>query len=345
MYSFKNDYSEGAHPKILKALVDTNLEQVEGYGEDVYSLKAVQYIKKHIGRDDVDVHLLSGGTQTNLTVISAFLRPHEAAVAASTGHILVHETGAIEATGHKIISMPSKDGKLTPAHIKAALDAHTDEHMVKPKLVYISNSTEIGSIYYKKELEDISSFCRDNSLILFMDGARLGSALASNENDLKLSDLAELLDAFYIGGTKNGALLGEALVICNNSLKADFRFHMKQKGALLAKGRLIGIQFLELFKDDLYFKAAEHANRMASYLSEGLSGEGFGFLTHSPSNQIFPILPNTIIDELLKHYAFYVWDKVDENNSAIRLVTSWATEENAVSSFIMDLKRIQNKHK
>ncbi|MGE5654253.1 MAG: threonine aldolase family protein, partial [Bacillota bacterium] len=241
MYSFKNDYSEGAHPRILNAMVATNFEQADGYGEDEYTLEAIELIRRRIGRKDLDIHLVSGGTQTNLIAISAFLRPHEAAIAANTGHILVHETGAIEATGHKILSQVVTDGKLTPAHIQAALDEHTDEHMVKPKLVYISNPTEIGTIYSKSELEAISELCKARNLILYVDGARLGSALSSKENDLELSDLARLVDAFYIGGTKSGALIGEALVICCDRLKEDFRFHLKQKGALLAKGRLLGL--------------------------------------------------------------------------------------------------------
>lgn len=340
MYSFKNDYSEGAHPEILKALIETNLEQTEGYGEDCFSLKAVELIKKKMGLCNVDVHLLTGGTQTNLTAISAFLRPHEAAIAAATGHILVHEAGAIEATGHKVISLETEDGKLNPSLVKSALDAHTDEHMVKPRLVYISNTTEIGSIYKKSELEDLSSFCRENNLILYMDGARLGSALTSPENDIELPDLGALVDAFYIGGTKNGALIGEALVICRDSLREDFRFHMKQKGALLAKGRLIGIQFLELFKDNLFFELAEHANNMAGLLVKEIENLGFGFLTHSPSNQIFPIFPNIMIEELQSKYSFYTWKTIDENNSAVRLVTSWATKKEAVEAFIRDMKRI-----
>jgi threonine aldolase len=344
MYSFKNDYSEGAHPRILNALIESNLEQVDGYGEDIYTQKAVELLKQKIGLSNIDIHLLSGGTQTNLTAISAFLRPHEAAIAASTGHILVHETGAIEATGHKVISLETADGKLNPSLIEAALKAHTDEHMVKPKLVYISNTTEIGSIYNKAELRQISKFCRENNLILFMDGARLGSALSSEENDLELSDLGALVDAFYIGGTKNGALIGEALVICRDSLKEDFRFHMKQKGALLAKGRLLGIQFLELFRDNLYFELAAHANNMANLLKEGISKEGFKFLTQSPSNQLFPILPDRLISELQKKYSFYVWEKIDEDSSSIRLVTSWATKEAAVTEFIEDMKNILNKY-
>ena len=338
MYSFKNDYSEGAHPRILNALNESNFEQAEGYGEDGYTQKAVELLKQRIGRNDIDIHLLSGGTQTNLIAISAFLRPHEAVIAANTGHILVHETGAVEATGHKIISIEVEDGKLNYLHIKAALDSHTDEHMVKPKLVYISNPTEIGTIYNKAELEQISRICKENNLFLFMDGARLGSALCSGENNLELSDLGRLVDAFYIGGTKSGALIGEALVICRDQLKEDFRFHMKQKGALLAKGRLLGIQFVELFRDNLYFDLARHANLMAGLLKDAISKAGFKFLVNSPSNQLFPILPNQLITELQKNYSFIVWSKVDATNFAIRLVTSWATKEDAVLAFIEDLK-------
>lgn len=341
MYSFKNDYSEGTHPRILNALMEANMEQMEGYGEDKYSIEAIRLIKERLGGKDVDVHFFPGGTQTNLTAISAFLRPHEAAIAANTGHILVHETGAIEATGHKVISIEVKDGKINPSQVKEAMDSHTDEHMVKPKLVYISNPTEIGSIYTKKELEALSNFCRDKGLFLYVDGARLGSALCSKENDINLDDLANLVDAFYIGGTKNGALLGEALVICKDSLKEDFRFHIKQKGALLAKGRILGIQFAELFKDNLFFDLAIHANNMAELLKEAVVQEGYAFLTHSPSNQIFPILPNSIIEELQEKYLFYVWQKIDDDNSAIRLVTSWATKEEAVKSFIEDLKGLK----
>ncbi len=340
MYSFKNDYSEGAHPRILNALIESNFEQEEGYGEDRYSLKAIEFLKQRIGRTNVDIHLIAGGTQTNLIAISAFLRPHEAAIAANTGHILTHETGAIEATGHKIISIEVEDGKLNPWHIKGVLEAHTDEHMVKPKLVYISNSTEIGSIYHRSELQQLSIFCQENNLILFMDGARLGSALCSEENDVKLSDLPSLVDAFYIGGTKNGALIGEALVICQESLKEDFRFHLKQKGALLAKGRLLGVQFLELFRDNLYFDLALHANKMAEILREEISEVKIKFLTYSPSNQIFPILPNSLISELQKKYSFHIWEKVDDDHSAIRLVTSWATKAEVVVGFIEDLKQL-----
>ncbi|WP_042355883.1 threonine aldolase family protein [Bacillus rubiinfantis] len=339
MYSFKTDYSEGAHPRILQALMNTNLEQDEGYGEDRFSNQARELIIEKLGQANVDIHLMVGGTQTNLTAISAFLRPHEAAIAAESGHIFTHETGAIEATGHKVLSVKTEDGKLTPSLIQTVLDYHSDEHMVKPKLVYISNSTEIGTIYLKKELIELSQFCREHQLILYMDGARLGSALCSQGNDLTLRDLPEMVDAFYIGGTKNGALLGEALVICQDSLKADFRFHIKQKGGLMAKGRLLGIQFLELFRDNLFFELAENANKMADWLRVELRKVNIQFLTASPSNQLFPILPNAVISELQKNYAFHIWEKVDSDHSAIRLVTSWATPKEAVEEFVQDVRK------
>ena len=338
MYSFKNDYSEGAHPRILKRLIETNLEQTGAYGEDCFTLEAISLLKQVI-RHDVDIHLLSGGTQTNLTALSAFMRPHEAAIAANTGHILVHETGAIEATGHKIISVEVSDGKLNPVHLQAVLDAHSDEHMVKPRLVYLSNSTEIGTIYTKTEMEQLSRFCKENKLILYVDGARIGSALCAKDSDLTLADLAALTDTFYIGGTKNGALIGEALVISSEALKEDFRYHMKQKGALLAKSRLLGIQFLELFRDGLYFELAGYANRMASLLRSAISQAGYNFLTQSPTNQIFPVLPNRVIAKLQEKYSFYIWSKIDEEHSSIRLVTSWATEEEAVLEFCNEIKK------
>lgn len=340
MYSFKNDYSEGAHPQILKALWESNLEQAPGYGEDQYTLEAAELIKEKIRRKDVDVHFLPGGTQTNLTAISAFLRPHQAAIAPWSGHILVHEAGAVEATGHKIVGVSGQEGKLRPADLGEVLQAHTDEHMVQPKLAFISNSTEIGSIYTKKELTALSSYCRARGLILYLDGARLGSALTSPFNDLTLSAIANLVDAFYIGGTKNGALLGEALVICRDSLKEDFRFHLKQKGALLAKGRLLGIQFRELFREDLFFQLARHANQMAAKIQEALQEAGCSFLLRSPSNQIFPVLPNKVIKKLHQDYSFHIWEAKDEHQSIVRLVTSWATTEEAVDAFIADLTRL-----
>ncbi|MDB8805927.1 MULTISPECIES: threonine aldolase family protein [unclassified Romboutsia] len=339
MYSLKNDYSEGAHPKILEAIVKTNLEQSEGYGKDTYCEKASELIKEKLKNDNVDIHFLCGGTQTNLTAISAFLRPYEAVISANTGHILVHETGAIESTGHKVISVDSTDGKLKKEDILSVLKEHTDEHMVKPKLVYISNSTEIGTIYTKSELEELSYVCRKNNLLLYMDGARLGSALCVKENDLTLSEISYLTDAFYIGGTKNGALFGEALVICKDSLKEEFRFNIKQKGAMMAKSRLLGIQFLELFKDDLFFEIGKHENDMADILKKEISELGYKFLVDSPSNQLFPIFKNEIIEKLEEDYSFSLWSGIDENSSCIRLVTSWATQKENVIKFIEDLKK------
>ena len=336
-YSFKDDYSEGAHPKILEALSRTNLLQEVGYGEDNYCKEAIKLMRQKIQNPKADIHFVSGGTQANLIVISSILKAYESVIAANTGHIAVREAGAIEATGHKINIIETKDGKLKPQDIKSVLDFHTNEHMVKPKVVFISNSTEIGSIYSKRELQGLSKFCKQHSLFLYLDGARLGSALTSKQNDLALSDISKLVDIFYIGGTKNGALLGEAIIINHDEFKENFRFHLKQKGALLTKGRILGIQFLELFKNDLFFELGKHANSMASKLASGIKKSGYKFLTDPVSNQIFPIFPNKLIQKLNKKYEFYVWKKIDDKNSAIRLVTSWATKKEFVRQFIEDL--------
>ena len=335
-YSFKNDYSEGAHPAILQRLIDTNLEQTIGYGEDEFCNEAREFIKKRLKKDSA-IHFVSGGTQANLIVISSILKPHESVVAAESGHIAVHETGAIEATGHKINTIATDNGKITPEQISIILATHTDEHMVKPKLVYISNSTEVGSVYSKKELQKLYHFCQENNLYLFVDGARLASALTSSKCDLSLEDMANFADVFYIGGTKNGALLGEAIVINNLKLDEDFRYHIKQKGGMLAKGRLIGIQFSEMFRDDLFFEMGKHANQMAEKLANAISAKGHNFLTEPSSNQIFPILPNSIIEKLQQDFEFYIWQKIDEQNSAIRLVTSWTTPEEQVENFIKSI--------
>lgn len=338
MYSFKNDYSEGAHERILNALVESNFEQTDGYGEDYHTEKAVQILKDKIDNQNADIHLLVGGTQVNLTAISAFLRPHQAAIGADTSHINCHETGAIEATGHKVITMKTDDGKLTSSLIQKVVDAHQDEHMVQPKLVYISDSTELGTLYTKAELTDLHNCCKKNKLLLYLDGARLGAALTAEKNDLTLADIAKLVDAFYIGGTKNGALFGEALVICKDELKEDFRYFIKQKGGLLAKGRLLGIQFEELFKDDLYFELARHANNLAIILKNALIEKGYEFLCESYTNQQFPILPNEVVNKISEKYSFNVERVIDENNTVIRLVTSWATSEEKVLEFVEDLK-------
>ena len=338
MISFKNDYSEGAHLNILKALISTNEVQQIGYGDDDYCNNAKKLIKSYL-KNDSDIHFVSGGTQANLTIISSILRPHESVIAVSTGHIAVHETGAIEATGHKINTVETIDGKLRVNDIKNVLEYHEDEHMVKPKLVYISNTTEIGGVYTKKEITDIYNFCQQNNLYLHIDGARLGSALTSKNNDVTLSDLAKLCDVFYIGGTKNGALLGEAIVINNENLKNDFRFFIKQKGALLAKGRILGLQFQELFSNNLFFDLANHANKMAEKIANAIIKKGYDFVNPPESNQLFPILPNELLKILEKKYSFYVWKEYNNNYSAIRLVTSWATTEEYVNKFITDINK------
>ena len=333
MYSFKNDYSEGAHQNIIDAMVRSNMHQTSGYGEDAYTEEAKSIIKKKINDDSADIHFFVGGTQVNLTSICAFLRPHEAAIAAETGHINVHETGAIEATGHKVVPAFTKDGKLTKEIVQRVIDTHVDEHMVKPKLVYISNSTEIGTHYTLEELEDLSLYCKKKNLILFMDGARLGSALMTKDNKVTLEDCARLTDAFYIGATKNGAMMGEALVITNDNLKEDFRFIIKQRGALLAKGRLLAIQFIELFKEDLFFKLAGHANEMAYLLSKGVKEAGYECLTVSETNQIFPILPNEVLEKVKQEFDVTIWEPYGDNQTVVRLVTSWATIKEEVERF------------
>ena len=334
-FSFKNDYSEGCHPRILESLLRNNFDQQAGYGEDDYSKKAKELIKAKIENTEAEVYFVSGGTQANLIVISSILRPYQCVISASTGHILNNETGAIEATGHKVLSIEKEDGKLFPEDIIPVLESHQNvPHQVMPKLVYISNSTELGTIYTKKELENLSKFCKENNLYLFMDGARLGHALTSEANDLTLKDIAELTDIFYLGGTKNGALLGEVIIITENDLRPDFAFNIKQKGALLAKGRLLGIQFLELMKDNLYFDLARNANQQAMKIKKALSERGVLFLSDTSTNQIFPILSNKIIEVLSEKFEFYIWKKIDENLSAIRLITSWNTQNESVEEFI-----------
>jgi threonine aldolase len=314
------------------------MDQEIGYGNDTLSKEAARIIKEKIGNPEADVHFVSTGTQANLIVLSSFLRPFESIIAPVSAHINVHEAGGIEASGYKINGVPSSNGKLTVEGIKKIVEDHTDEHMVKPRIVSISQPTEVGTMYKKSELREISAFCKEHDLYLYVDGARLGSAMTSPEADMDMSDLSKMVDAFYIGGTKNGALLGEALVINNPRFKENFRYHLKQWGALLAKGRVLGVQFVELFKGTLYFDLAKHANTMARKLTDGIKAEGYKFLTDSPTNQIFPILPNALIEKMQKSYGFYIWAKVDADNSAIRLVTSWATKESAVDEFLADLK-------
>lgn len=340
-YSFKNDYSEGCHTSILKALLETNNIQQNGYGLDDYSIAAENLIKKKIEHPNSKVYFVSGGTQANMIVISAFLRPHESVVSADLGHILNNETGAIEATGHKINHIATNDGKINPAAILNVINAHQNKpHQVKPKLVYISNSTEIGTTYSSTELQDLSKFCKVNDLYLFMDGARLGHALMAENNDLTLKDIAKYTDAFYLGGTKNGALLGEAIIINNPDLQDEFGFHIKQKGGMLAKGRLLGIQFLELMKDDLYFTLAKNANEQAMKIKKAFVEKGISMYTENFTNQLFPVLKINQIEKLSTKFDFYIWKELDENQSVIRLITSWQTTDELVEMMISEIKKL-----
>ena len=339
MLRFESDYLEGALPEIMEALQRTNLEQTPGYGEDAYCAQARARIRALCENEALDVHFLVGGTQTNTTVIAAALRPHQGVIAAASGHINVHETGAIEATGHKVCIAESPDGKLTPALIESVLAGHNGtEHMVLPRLVYISDTTEIGTLYTKAELTALRQCCDAHGLFLYLDGARLGSALTSPDNDLTLPDLAALTHAFTIGGTKNGALFGEALVLTHPL--PHFRWHMKQRGAVLAKGRLLGVQFQALLEDGLYFDLARHANQLAFRLRDGITSLGYPFPVSSPSNQQFPVLPNETVAKLQEMgYEFETDHPVDAGHTCIRLVTSWATPESAVEDFLRDLAK------
>ena len=343
MYSFKNDYSEGAHPNILNALLMYNNTQEEGYGMDRHSQNAISIFRNLVADPEADVHLLSGGTQTNLIAISSFLRPHEACITAATGHIATHEAGAIEATGHKLLAVDFNTGKVSPELIEPVLKEHHFEHMVKPKLVYISNPTELGTVYSKGELQILYEYCQAQKLLLYADGARLGSALVSRDSGVTMRDMYTLTDAFFVGGTKIGALLGEALIIRNPELRDDVRYLIKQRGGLLAKGRMLGIQFEELFKDNLYFDLAQHANDKAQFMVSELAKSGCTFWINSPTNQIFPVIENRVIEELSSKFQFYVWAQIDENCSAIRLVTSWATSQEAVESFVQAYEKVSQE--
>ena len=344
MISFYNDYSEGAHERILDALIRTNRLQSSGYGEDEYCEEAKTLIRRHLHKKETEIHFLVGGTQTNTTVISAILKPWQGVIAADTGHIAVHESGAIESTGHKVLTLPHTEGKINAEQIERLVRTHYDsesfEHQVQPGMVYISQPTEYGTIYSKAEMEAISKVCRKFHMPLFVDGARLGAALVCAENDMTIADLEELTDVFYIGGTKNGALFGEAVVISNPELTPFFRYMIKQKGGMLAKGRLLGIQFAELFRDDLYFDLARHAVEQAQRLQKGLEELGFPFMLKSPTNQIFPIFPDELIHKLEDRYACSYWDwgRTDPQHSITRIVTSWATDPKSVDAFLNDLK-------
>ena len=336
MIHFDSDYMEGAHPRIMERLCETNLTQNSGYGTDPYTENAKKLIRSLLGNDSADIHFLVGGTQTNATVIGAVLHGADAVIAADTAHINVHEAGAIEATGHKVITLPGRDGKLDAGDIETYMQAFRGDenwiHMSNPALVYISFPTEYGTLYSLKELEAIGDVCRRYDLKLYMDGARLGYGLVAEGNDVSLADIVRICDAFYIGGTKIGTLLGEAVVLRNSKLIPHFFSYVKRIGAMLAKGRLLGIQFETLFTDNLYFEISRHGVEMAMKLKEVFLSKGYKPAVDSPTNQQFFILPNRVIDHLQQYATFELWGARGENSSVVRFVTSWATKAEDISA-------------
>ena len=344
MIRFNCDYLEGAHPKILEKLLETNFVQTLGYGEDEYCERARAVIREKCGAPDAYVQFLVGGTQTNTTVIASILRPYQGVLCANTGHINAHETGAIEATGHKVLALPSEDGKITAAQVQEAYDIHwsdgSHEHIVQPGMVYISHPTENGTMYTKEELKALYETCQKLELPLFLDGARLGYGLMSQGSDLTWQDIAALTDVFYIGGTKVGALFGEAVVMTNLSLTKDFRYMIKQRGGMLAKGRLLGIQFETLLSDGLYEEIAGKAVDQAMRLKEAFLDKGYPLLYDSYTNQQFPILPNSQLKQLEEKYSFELWTAMDEEYSAVRFCTSWATKDEDIDALIEDLSNL-----
>ena len=340
MFNFKNDYNYLCHENILLALQKYSSEANEVYGLDSHTENAKELIKKHLTNKNVDIHFFVGGTLLNKTVISHTLRPYEAVISPATGHINVHETGAIEATGHKVISIPSHDGKINISDIKKCINSHVDEHMVLPKMVYISESTETGSVYSREELKEIYEFCKEAGLYLFVDGARLGCALATNL--ITLDDLANYSDVFYIGGAKNGALLGEGLVIVNDNLKSNFRFSIKQNGGMYSKGFVAGIQFEELFKDDLYLKLAKKSNETAAFLYNELVKRNISMQSECITNQLFPIVSNELFIKLKEIASFEIWEDLG-NEKVIRFVCGFKTTKEYVQEFINKLDLLIKK--
>lgn len=340
MINLKNDYCGIAHPEIINKINSYSEKTFVGYGLDEISLNADRLIKKCLQYDKCDIHYLLGGTITNKILLAHILKPFEAVICVDSGHINVHETGAIEETGHKVITVPNKNGKITVEEIKKVILSHTDEHMVKPKVVYISNSTEFGTIYKYKEIKEISEYCKKNNLYLYMDGARLGAALTSNINDVKITDLPNLVDAFYIGGTKNGLMFGEALVLINNEIKNNFRYSLKHYGGMYSKGFITGIQFEALFENNLFFMIAEKENEMAQILYNKLTKVGVKFLNAPETNQIFCIFDNNEVEKLKEKVLFEVWEK-NSKNTTIRLVTSYMTTLEDIDKMISIVKEIK----
>jgi len=343
MIRFESDYSEGALPEIMAALQRTNSEQTAGYGLDPHCENARELIKNACAVPDAEVHFLVGGTQANLTVIAAALRAHQGVVAAESAHIEVHETGSIEATGHKVLSLPTADGKISAEAVRSLVHEHrTDdsfEHTVQPAMVYISQPTETGTVYTLPELEEMSRTCRELGLLLYVDGARLSSALAVKGTPT-LPQLAQLCDVFYIGGTKLGALFGEAVVIVNEALKKDFRYIIKQRGGMLAKGRLLGIQFEVLFTDGLYERVGERENALAARLRQSFEAKDIELFYDSPTNQLFPILSREDYDALREKYSFSRQKELPDGRVVTRFCTSWASREDDIGALIEDVMRL-----
>lgn len=337
MLFFVNDYGEGAHPAILQKFIDTNMEQLPGYGTDPYCGAAKEKIRAACGCPDADIYFLVGGTQANETVIASLLQSYEGVIAAVSGHVSVHEAGAVEYTGHKVLQVPETDGKITSAALTDCLETFygddNHDHMVFPGMVYISHPTEFGTLYTKEELASLSAICRAYQIPLYLDGARLGYGLACGESDLTLADIAAYTDVFYIGGTKIGALCGEAVVFTKKA-PAHFITTVKQHGALLAKGRLLGIQFDTLFTDDLYLRISENAIKTAAKLRSALREKGYPFFIEAPTNQILIILENEKMAALEKEVAFSFWEKYDDTHTVIRFATSWATKMEDVDALI-----------
>lgn len=344
---FASDYQEGAHPAILRRLAESNLEKSPGYGTDEYCISARNRIRTACDCPDAEVHFLVGGTQTNLVVIDALLRPYQGVIAADTGHVSVHEAGAIESCGHKVLTLPNSDGKISAVQIRRLLDDFTadanHEHMVMPGMVYLSQPTEFGTLYSLTELAEISGLCRERGLPLYVDGARLAYALACPANDVTLADLARLCDVFYIGGTKCGALMGEAVVIPKAGLIPHFFTMIKQRGALLAKGRLLGIQFDELFTDGLYERIGSAAIEAADRLRRELTAMGYRMCFDSPTNQTFWIVENGMLAELGKQAEYSFWEKYDETHTIIRFAASWATRPEETEALIGIMKSLKNR--
>ena len=344
MLYFNNDYNEICHPAVLKKINQSEGVQNPGYGMDDCCARAAELIRQKCAAPNAAVHFLVGGTQTNLTVIAASLRPHQGVIAADSGHINVHETGAIEATGHKVILVSSKDGKIRPEQAEQIVKSQSlsmdAEHIVQPKLVYVSNPTEYGTLYTLEELKALSQMCRDHGLYLFVDGARMGYGLAAADNDITLADYAALCDAFYIGGTKCGAMFGEAVVIPNKSVAEDFRYLMKQRGGMMAKGWLLGVQFEALFDNDLYLQVATHANAMADKLRNTLASLGYTLYLPGTTNQIFVTLPDSLLEKLSENFTFAHWEKPDDQHTTVRFCTSWATAEKNVDALCDALEKL-----